>query len=127
MLGACLVSSILIPSSRSSVQVPVPNTCPGQIPEFAVILLNLLQGLGVDLLLQVFHHLAAWRRRPLWVLQGCEGIRGQAGGGVPVCSEPWVSPVGPPSAPHSSPFVKSTVCSLRLPPLSRREGSLEKW
>ena len=37
------------------------------------------------------------------------------------------SPWAPTARLRSSPFVKSTVWSLRLAPLSRREGSLEKW
>ena len=105
-----------------------PARSPGRyLPELAVILLHLLQGLGVDLLLQIFHSLAAWRGWPLHILQSYEGKSRRAGGRVPGCSEASAPPAGPHPAPHDSPFVNSTVCSLRLPPPSKREGSLEKW
>lgn len=121
----CLLC-MLIPTPQSSVQTPVPNRSPGQIPEFAVILLNLLQGLGVDLLLQVFRSLAARRRRPLGILQRYGGRRRRRGAGTRRARRPWPAPWAQVGAPGSH-FVKSTVCSLRLAPLSRRDGSFEKW
>lgn len=75
----------------------LPTGTPRQVPEFAVILLNFLQGLRVDLLLQILRGLAAWRRQPLHVLQRWEGrCGGWAGGWELVClvalaQPPWSS------------------------------------
>lgn len=71
-----------VPSPWGSLPGLLPHPAnPQQLPELSVVLLHLLQGLGIDLLLKVLCSLAAWGRRPFYILQSYKGRQGRVGVG----------------------------------------------